>query len=57
LVMALIASGVLQLEFLQKFVLLNPELSVLTVLFLDVFMGKYSGLRFLEYRKFREILK
>jgi len=57
LVMALICSLVLGLEFLQKFVLLNPEIMVLSVAILDIFIGKYAGLRLLEYKKFRELLK
>ena len=54
---ALVCSIVLQLDFLQKFVLLNPEITVLGVVILDIFMGKYVGLRLLEYKKFKEILK
>jgi len=57
LFIALICSFVLQLDFLQKFFLLKPEISVLAVAILDVFMGKYAGLRLLEYKKFKEILK
>ena len=55
--MALICSFVLQLDFLQKLVLLRPEISVLTVAVMDVFIGKYTGLRWTEHRKFRELLK
>ena len=57
LVMALICSFVLQLDFLQKFVLIYPEISVLGVAILNIFVGKYTGLRLLEYKKFKEILK
>ena len=57
LVVALVCSSILQLDFLQKFVLLKPEISVLLVVILDIFMGKYVGLRWMEYRKFKEILK
>lgn len=57
LVMALICSFILKMEFLQKFVLLNPEIMVLGTAILDIFMGKYTGLRLLEYKKFRELLK
>lgn len=57
LVMALICSFILKMEFLQKFVLLNPEIMVLGTAILDIFMGKYTGLRLLEYKKFRPILK
>lgn len=57
LIMALICSLMLQLDFLQKFVLIRPEIYVLGVVLLDIFMGKYTGLRWLEYKKFKEILK
>jgi hypothetical protein len=56
LIMALICSLMLQLDFLQKFVLRQPEIYVISVALLDVFMGKYTGLRWLEYKKFKEIL-
>lgn len=57
LIMALICSLILQLNFLQKFVLLHPEIYVVSIALLDVFMGKYTGLRWLEYKKFKEIVK
>lgn len=57
LLTALICSLVLQLDFLQKFVLLQPELAVLAIALFDLFIGKYAGLRLLEYKKFKEILK
>lgn len=56
LIVALICSLVLQLDFLQKFVLLNPEITVLSIAILDIFIGRYTGLRLLEYKKFKEIL-
>lgn len=57
LVIALISSVILQWDFLQKFVLLKPEIYVLGIAVLDIFMGKYTGLRWLEYRKFKGIVK
>ncbi|PIS08759.1 hypothetical protein COT75_04730 [Candidatus Beckwithbacteria bacterium CG10_big_fil_rev_8_21_14_0_10_34_10] len=57
LVVALICSFVLQLEFLQKFVILKPEISVLGVALLDIFIGRYAGLRILEYKKFKKLLE
>lgn len=54
---ALVCSFIVQLDFLQKFVLLYPEISILAIALLDIFMGKYVGLRVLEYRKFKDILK
>lgn len=57
LITALVCSLILNMEFLQKFVLLNPELVVVGVVILDIFVGKYVGLRILEYKKFKEITK
>lgn len=55
LILALICSFVLQLEFLQKFVLLKPELFILTIAVFNLYVGKYTGLRFLEYKKFKDL--
>jgi len=57
LVIALFCSLFLQLEFLQKFVLLYPEIMVIGVAVFDIFVGKYAGLRLLEYKKFKSLLK
>ncbi|MFC1711658.1 7TM domain-containing protein [Patescibacteria group bacterium] len=57
LVIALICSFLLQMDFLQKFVLLYPEVTVLGVAVFDLFMGKYVGLRWFEYKKFKNLLK
>lgn len=57
LIIALVCSYIFEMDFLQKFVLLRPELTVLGVAFLDVFMGKYIGLRLLEYKKFKILIK
>lgn len=54
--MALSCSLILNLDFLQKYVLLNPEITVLAVAVFDIFAGKYTGLRYLEYKKFKKIL-
>ena len=57
LVIALICSFVLQLDSLQKFVLVNPEATVIGVAVLDIFIGKYTGLRLLEYKRFKSLLR
>jgi len=36
--------------------LLNPEATVIGVAVFDLFLGKYVGLRILEYKKFKEII-
>ena len=40
---------------LQRFVLLNPEIWLLGILVIDILVGKYSGLRFLELYRFRKL--
>jgi hypothetical protein len=57
LLIALFCYLIMNLEFLQKFVLLNPEITILTVAFYDIFLGKYVGLRLMEYWHFRQIIK
>lgn len=57
MILALISSLMLSLEFVQRFTLLHPETLILLVGAFDIFMGKYSGLRYTEYRKFKKLLK
>jgi len=56
LILALIASLLLSLESLQKFALLNPEILILTVAIVDIFLGRYVGLRYTEYIKLKKML-
>ncbi|PIP52296.1 hypothetical protein COX09_02340 [Candidatus Beckwithbacteria bacterium CG23_combo_of_CG06-09_8_20_14_all_47_9] len=57
LILAVATAWLLRLDGLQKFVLLNPELFLLLVAGFDWFVGKYVGLRALEYVKFKKLLK
>lgn len=56
IILAVICYLVLSLESLQRFAVLNPEVTVLAVAVFDVFLGKYVGLRLLEYWRFRELI-
>lgn len=56
LILALIAYLVMNMESVQTFVLLNPELVVVGVAVFNVFLGRFSGLRLLEYKRFKSIL-
>lgn len=56
IILAVICFLVLSLESLQRFAVLNPELTVLSVAVFDVFLGKYVGLRLMEYWRFRELI-
>lgn len=42
---------------LQKFVLLNPEISLLGVLAFNIVVGKYTGFRLLELKRFKVIMR
>lgn len=57
LVMAVGAAGLMRLDLVQKTVLLYPEISLLLIALFDVYVGKYVGLRALEWAKFRKITK
>lgn len=57
IILALISSLVLSLEMVQRFALVHPELLLLMVATFDVFMGRYTGLRYTEYKKFKKLLK
>lgn len=57
LVMAIVGAMVLKANWVQKLVLLNPEISLLTIALLDIYVGRYTGLRALEMWKFRKIIK
>ncbi|MGI6278553.1 MAG: 7TM domain-containing protein [Patescibacteria group bacterium] len=57
LIVAIFGFWFLNWRPLQGFVLLNPELVFLTLLIINLIIGRYSGLRWLEYRRFRSIFK
>lgn len=56
LVLSLISYFFLTLKPLQQFVLLNPETSLLGVAALDLLLGKYTGLRVMEFYRFRKLI-
>lgn len=57
LVVSILGAALMNWSFLQQLVLLNPELSFLGVLLLNIFIGRYSGWRLLEYRRFKAVLR
>lgn len=57
LIVAIFGYWFLSWRPLQGFVLLNPELVFLTILIVNLVIGRYSGLRWLEYRRFRSVFK
>jgi hypothetical protein len=57
LLMAVAIAILLRLDFVQKLVILNPELVLLTTGLFDIFVGKYVGLRLMERVKFNNLMK
>jgi hypothetical protein len=55
-ILALIAYKVMSAPWVQSWVLLHPEMSVVVILGLDLLIGKYKGLRLLEVWRFRKLL-
>ena len=55
--MALVGAILMRMDAVQKFVLLNPEIFLLGIGLFDVYVGRYVGLRVLEYVKFKKLLK
>lgn len=57
LIISVIAYLFLTLKPIQNYVLLNPELSLLGVAVADLILGKYTGLRVMEFYRFRKLVK
>ncbi len=53
---ALLCVLIVQWQLLQSLVLAYPELILLTI-FINIFLGRWTGLRFVEYLRFREVFK
>ncbi len=56
LILSLISYLFLTLRPLQNYVLLNPEISLLATGALDILLAKYSGLRLMEFYRFRKLI-
>lgn len=54
---AIVGSLIISSEVLQRTVILNPEATIIGVAIINILVGKYSGLRFLEYFRFESILE
>lgn len=57
LFIAIFCSFLISLEAVQQFVLLRPELTLLGTVLVNSAIGRYSGLRLLEYLRFQSILE
>ena len=57
MILSLISYVFLTLETAQAFALTHPELLLLLVALFNLLIGKYVGLRFIEYWRFRKLIK
>jgi len=57
LILSLISFLFLTFQPLQRYVLLNPEVSLLIIALADLLLGKYTGLRVMEFYRFRKLIK
>ncbi len=55
-VLALIAYKIMSAPWIQSQVLLNPEVSAILILVIDLVIGRYKGLRLSEIWRFRKIV-
>ena len=55
--LAFFSGLLLQWETLQKFALLEPELLILGTVFINLVVGKFTGLRLTEYFRFRSLME
>ncbi len=56
LFIALFCSLIIGLDSLQRFVLVNPEATIIAVALFNYAIGNYTGLRLMEYVRFKEII-
>lgn len=56
LLTAVLCSLIIGSETIQKFVILRPELTLIGVALINLAIGKYTGLRLLEYLRFKDLL-
>ncbi len=57
LILAVVSFVFLTFQPLQEYVLLNPEISLLSIAGLDLLLGKYTGLRVMEFYRFRKLIR
>ncbi len=56
LVVALTSSLIVGSESVQKFIILRPEITLIVIAILNWLIGRYTGLRVLEYFRFKGLL-
>lgn len=57
IIVAFVAYKLMSASWVQAQVLLQPEISVISILIMDLVIGKYKGLRLAEIWRFRKLIK
>jgi hypothetical protein len=57
LILSAVSYLFLTLKPIQTFVLLNPEIALSVAVIGDFILGKYTGLRVMEFYRFRKLIK
>jgi len=57
LLTAVVCSLIIGSNLVQKYVILQPELTLLIVAVVNIIVGRYSGLRLLEWIRFRSVIE
>jgi len=57
IILALLSYLFMTLKPMREYALLNPEKILLILLAINFLLGKYVGLRFMEYVRFRKLIK
>ncbi len=57
LLTAVVCSLIISSDLVQKYVILQPELTLLIVAVVNIIVGRYSGLRLLEWIRFRSVIE
>ena len=57
LLVAVLGAFIINMETIQQFVLLYPELSLIAVAIINILVGRYTGLRLLEKTRFQSIIE
>lgn len=55
-ILAVISALFVRTQIIQDFVILHPEITILSVLVADIAVGRYTGLRVTEYLRFKTLI-
>ena len=57
LLLSIVGAVVMDVSFIQEKVLLYPEMTILIVLLVNLWVGNYKGIRLLEFKRFKKAIR